>query len=130
MHAFPVPREMIRPVKSSARRLVGTQCRVGCEGCFKMGGCWSVFGFVGKCQCFKSDAGGYRKPVEGAWQWCCVGEFKEVENELCSCFLDQQQRLNGTQRQICLESNLKMKRDGTSMEMACVDGNGRILLVW
>lgn len=32
-------------------------------------------------------------------QWGNVGDLKKVENKLCSCILDQLQKLSGAQRQ-------------------------------
>lgn len=36
---------------------------------------WTVFGFAGKRECFRSDAGSCRKPVEGMQQWLNVTQL-------------------------------------------------------
>lgn len=76
---------------------------VRCDKCIKLGGHWSVFGFISKRQCFKTGVGSYRKPVEGVLQWGCVGKPGEVENKSCSCILDQFQMLDGAQKMTCQE---------------------------
>lgn len=58
------------------------------DKCLHIGGGWSDYGFVGKHQCFKSDVGGNRKPVEGMQQWCDAGELGKIENKTSRCILD------------------------------------------
>lgn len=49
---------------SSAGGSEGVPCSLGCNKCFGVGGGKSIFGFLDKHQCFKSDVGSYRKPVK------------------------------------------------------------------
>lgn len=70
-------------------------------------------GFVGKQECFISDAGGYRKPVEGMELWDGVGDPGEVEELSFDCILIQ----FGVQRQTYLPgvkySSLVSRGQGT-----------------
>lgn len=77
--------------------------------------------------------GSYRKPVEQVLQWGGMEELGKVENESCSCILDQllqvkwhwKGRLARSQLQ---ESSLKVKRDWTNTWVAYVERNIQILL--
>lgn len=75
-------------VRANTRGSKGLWCRTVCDKCLHIGGGWSDCGFVGKHQCFKSDVGGNRKPVEGMQQWCDAGELGKIENKTSRCILD------------------------------------------
>lgn len=46
--------------------LKGMWCSAGCDKCFEVSGCWAVFSFGDKHQCFEFGVGSYRKPGERA----------------------------------------------------------------
>lgn len=50
---------------SSARAAERAWWSAGCDKGFGVGEIQYIFGFIGKHQCFGSDAGSYEKPVEG-----------------------------------------------------------------
>lgn len=96
----------------------GTWCRAMFEKCLQVGGGWSVFRFIAKHLCFKSDPGSSRKLVERTLQWLGLGELVEIENKPCICILDQMQgwMAHGGRpsRSELQQSNPEMKRDWTS----------------
>lgn len=59
------------------------------------------FVFLGNHQCFKSDAGSYRKPIEGTQCWDDVGVLWEIENKLNIWILSPFQGFDATLEKSC-----------------------------